>query len=266
MCDIWESERGWQIIIENSGRECVLVLVKALPHAGERHGETVCCAGVTEAGEWRRQFPIHFRTLKEKFRRWQWIEYDWRKPRDDPRPESRRVQEDTIVAKREMPERERVGFLDRVIVPSTDFAAENGQTLALIRPSNVHFRHDRKQAQQIKRECEAYKSAARQGTFFDKQLTALKPCPYAFRFDYQTEDGKSHRHVCDDWETAAMFYNFAKRYGEARALSMMETTFNHDYPSKGMALALGTHSRYPTTWLLVGVIRLDRVAQFGLGL
>ena len=80
--------------MESSGHERVLVLVKALPHVGDRHGETVCCAGVTETGEWRRQFPVHFRTLEEKFRRWQWIDYDWRKPKDDQRPESRRVQED----------------------------------------------------------------------------------------------------------------------------------------------------------------------------
>lgn len=252
--------------METSGRERVLVLVKALPHAGERHGETVCCAGITEAGEWRRQFPIHFRTLKERFGRWQWIEYEWRKPKDDPRPESRRVQEHTIVVGREMPKRERAGFLDRVVVPSTDIAAEKGQTLALIRPSKVRFRHEKKQAQQIEKERKAYASAARQGTFFDRELTALEPCPYAFRFDYETEDGKSHRHICDDWETAAMFYNFARRYGEAGALSMMERTFHHDYASKGMVLALGTHSRYPTTWLLVGVIRLDRAAQLGLGL
>lgn len=252
--------------METSGRERVLVLVKALPHAGERHGETVCCAGVTESGEWRRQFPIHFRTLRERFGRWQWIEYEWRKPKDDPRPESRRVQEHTIVPEREMPERERAGFLDRVIVPSMDVAADRGQTLALIRPANVRFRHEKKRPQEIEKERHAYASVGRQGTFFDQELIALEPCPFAFRFDYETEDGKSHRHVCDDWETAAMFYNFAKRYGEARALSTMDKAFNVDYPRKGMAFALGTHSRYPTTWLLVGVIRLDRIAQLGLGL
>lgn len=252
--------------METSGRERVLVLVKALPHGGERHGETVCCAGVTETGEWRRQFPIHFRALKDdnKFGRWHWIEYEWRKPRDDRRPESRRVQEHTIVPGRKMPERDRAAFLDRVLVPSTGVAAKRGQTLALIRPSDIRFRHEKKQPQQIEKEREAYASAARQGTFFDEELDALEPCPYAFRFEYETEDGKRHCNVCDDWETAAMFYKFAKLYGETQALSAMDETFNHDYPSKGMAFALGTHSRYPTTWLLVGVIRLDRPAQLGL--
>jgi hypothetical protein len=247
-------------------RERVLVLVKALPHAGERHGETVCCAGVTESVEWWRQFPIHFRTLEQKFHRWQWIEYEWRTPKDDPRPESRRVQEPTIVAKGNMPERKRAGFLAPLIVPSTEAAAAKGQTLALIRPRNVRFRYKRKKPQEIEKEREAYASVARQGSFFDKTLTALKPCPYEFRFDYESEDGKSHCNVCDDWETAAMFDNFSHRYGQAQALRLMDKAFNDEYPRKGMALALGTHSRYPGTWLLVGVIRLDRVSQMTLDL
>ena len=52
--------------------------VKALPHFGQRHGETICCTGITMDGQWRRQYPIHFRRLQDnQFSRWQWIEYDW---------------------------------------------------------------------------------------------------------------------------------------------------------------------------------------------
>ena len=54
--------------------ERVLIFVKALPHVGERHGETVCCAGGALKGEWRRQYPMHFRRLRNPFARWQWIE------------------------------------------------------------------------------------------------------------------------------------------------------------------------------------------------
>ena len=83
--------------MQKRGRDRVLILVKALPHVGQRHGETVCCAGVTADGKWRRQYPIHFRRLKDQFKRWQWIEYYWIAPGpDDRRRESRRVQEDTI--------------------------------------------------------------------------------------------------------------------------------------------------------------------------
>lgn len=131
----------------------MLVLVKALPHVGERHGETVCCAGVTLDGEWRRQYPIHFRRLRDQFARWQWIEYDWVAPgNEDRRRESRRVQEDTIRVGDEMPERERASFLSSLVMGSTDEAAAKGMSLALVRPAKTRFRSKAKTLEQIEQE------------------------------------------------------------------------------------------------------------------
>ena len=58
-----------------------------------------------------------------------------------------------------------------------------------------------------------------------------------------------------------MFYGFQRRYGEPRALAEMDRVFNHNYPSKGVVFAMGTHSLFPDVWLLVGVLRLDRTEQ-----
>ncbi len=244
------------------GREKVLVLVKALPHVGKRHGETVCCAGVTATGEWRRQYPIHFRRLDNQFRRWEWIEYDWVAPTgEDRRPESRRVQEDSIRTAGQMAKGERAAFLNRIVVSSTEAAAAQGRSLALIRPRNVQFAWKKKNETEIASARSAYANAARQLSFFDKELAALEPCPYAFTFRYDTEDGKSHRATCDDWETSATFYRFERARGADAALEAMEDTFGKRYPEKGMVFAMGTHSRYPDVWLLVGVLRLDEISQ-----
>ncbi len=252
---------------ETQGHEKVLVLVKALPHAGKRHGETVCCAGITASGEWRRQYPIHFRKLQNSFFRWNWIEYDWVKPKaDERRKESRRVQEDTIRVAGKMPERERALFLNKILMPSSKAAASRGDTLALIRPRQSEFYWEEKSDTELASERAAYQAAAKQFSLFDQQLAALTPCSYAFKFKYSTEDGTKHTATCDDWETTAMFYRFRKQYGPERALIEMDRCFNQTYPTKGMAFAMGTHSRFPDVWLLVGVIRLDRVAQLSLQL
>lgn len=244
------------------GHEKVLVLVKALPHAGNRHGETVCCAGVTPSGEWRRQYPIHFRKIENQFRRWDWIEYDWIKPRgDERRKESRRVQESTINVSGHMRNTERANFLNPFLVPSTKIAVEKEMSLALIRPKKTRFYWKKKTASEIHRERDAYRAASQQLSFLDKELAALSPCPFEFKFDYQTEDDIRHEATCDDWETTAMYYGFQRRYGVERALAEMNKVFNHTYPTKGMAFAMGTHSRYPDVWLLVGVIRLDKISQ-----
>lgn len=251
-------------MLRREGRERVVVLVKALPHVGERHGETVCCAGVTLTKEWRRQFPIHFRRLSDKkFKRWQLIEYDWRAPKDDNRPESRRVQEDSIKLVGELKtSKQRAEFLRPVFVPSLDVAVERGQTLALIRPKKVVFTARRKSSLQIGEEKQAYRRAAAQASFLDPDLRALVPCPFEFNFAYETEDGKKRSATCDDWETTQMFHNFKRLYGESDALRKMADTFNIEYPKRGMAFAMGTHSRFPQTWLLVGVLRVDEASQF----
>ncbi|MGH6879591.1 hypothetical protein [Hypericibacter sp.] len=240
--------------------------MKALPHAGMKHGETVCCAGITKHGEWRRQFPIHFRRLQQKFFRWDIIEYEFRAPKDDKRSESRRVQEDTIRVVGSVSTKERSSLLAPVIVSSTGAAAAKGQTLALIRPCNVAFAAKKKNAKEIENERAAYQEAAKQGSFFDAALAALEPCPYAFKFGYQDSDGGSHVSTCDDWETAAMFRRFSEQYGELKTLDLMKKTFEKEYPQKGMVFAMGTHSRYPDVWLLVGVLRVDETTQLPMAL
>jgi len=248
---------------ERQGRERALVLVKALPH-DSKIGETVCCAGVTEDLQWRRQFPIRFRHLKDKkFGRWQWIEYDWRKPSDDLRSESRRVQEDSIRPGGVMPPKERARFLSPLVVGSVKEAAERGCSLALIRPRDVRFSCIKKTIAQVEAERASFAHAASQKSFFDDELKALEPCPYEFKFKYRTDDG-THDSTCADWETAAMYWKFERLYGEAEAVRRIGAVFGEEYPAKGVAFAMGTHSRYPTTWLLIGVIRLDVEEQLSL--
>ena len=240
------------------------MLVKALPHVGDKHGETICCAGVTLDRQWRRQFPITFRYLEnQKFSRWQWIEYRWRKPTDDKRPESQRVQDGTIIPGPKMPKRERANFLNPLVVASTSEAADSSKTLALIRPENPVFSFKKKRADKIDNERRDYAAAASQLSFFTKQQKPLEPCPYEFRFKYTTKDGP-HDHLCGDWETAAMYFRFEKLYGVKKALKLMDETFNLEYPKNGMVFAMGTDSRYPSKWLLVGVIRLDEEDQIPL--
>ncbi|MBF0613084.1 MAG: hypothetical protein G8345_12525 [Magnetococcales bacterium] len=247
--------------LETSGRERVLVLVKALPQVGEKFGETVCCAGITTDLQWRRLYPIRFRYLQsnDKFRRWQWLDYDWKLQRDDRRPESRRIVEETLSPGEELSPSHRSSFLNRVVVTGRQEVVERGETILMIRPKESKFSWRKKSLSELETERERYLMAVRQLTLFDEQeeMKALNPCPYEFSFRFLDDDGW-HENVCGDWEISATFYNFSKRLGEEKALVEMERIFGHEYPEKGMVFVLGTHSRYPTTWLLIGVVRLDR--------
>jgi hypothetical protein len=63
-----------------------------------------------------------------------------------------------------------------------------------------------------------------------------------------------------------MFYNFRKQYEEFKVLQFTVEMFNIRYPEDGMVFAMGTHSKYPKSWLLIGVLRLNVFDQLSLNL
>lgn len=241
----------------------VFVLVKALPQRSTNHGETVCCAGLTAHGEFKRLFPIRFRHLSDDaaFNRWDWVDFKYRLPTSDRRAESCHVMEDSIIVNGSMPPKDRVSFLNRLVSPSVKAAEANGMSLALIRPQNTQFYFKKKKADEIEEERRTYAEAARQGSFFDEQLKALEPSPYEFRFRFEDAAGP-HDYANGDWEAHAMFFNGRRREGsDQAALDWMSRKFNEEYPRKGMLFCVGNMAKRPQTWQLLGVLRVDDTGQ-----
>lgn len=240
----------------------VFILVKALPQPSKRYGETVCCAGVTADGQWKRLFPIRFRHLRgeSSFERWDWVQFSYRPPTSDKRAESCHVHEDSIIKGGKLPPGERARLLNPMIVGSANDATAAGNSLALIRPRNTRFITKPKTKAEIQEERETFRLAARQTLLFDRDLAELEPTPYEFRFKFE-DDGGKHNYQNGDWEAHAMFWRESKRTGEAEALKWIDHTFNEDYPKWGMAFAIGNQAKRPQTWQLLGVIRLDEMRQ-----
>jgi hypothetical protein len=245
-----------------SGTEKVIILVKAAPHPSRRYQETVCCAGVTPEGEWRRLYPVRFRHLsgEAKFSRWEIIEYKWQRPKGDPRPESRRVEEQSLRVTGDLPRASHAPFLDPLLRESYNDAARRGETLTLVRPKNLTFRWRRKSDAEITGEKGSFVEAARQGSLLDEPLRAFEPCPYHLRIGFEDAAGL-HGMTCGDWETSATFFKWRKLYGEEQALARLRDTYESEYSAKGVALAMGTVARRPKQWLLLGVLRMDAAFQ-----
>ena len=234
--------------------ECrVTVLVKALPQPSKQYGETVCCAGVTTEGIWKRLFPIRYRHLsgEASFSRWDWVKYRYRRPTSDTRAESCHVFEDTIQIDGKLSSKqEQVRILTPLIVGSGKAAQASGQSLALIRPRQSRFIAKPKTRQELADEREAYRRAAGQTSIFDKELAELEPSPFDFRFKFEDDAGK-HDYQNGDWETHAMFWSQCKRSNATQALEWMKEVFNHEYPRKGMVFAIGNQAKRPQTWQLL---------------
>lgn len=241
----------------------VTVIVKALPQPSSSYGETVCCAGVTADGEWKRLFPVRFRHLSgdTSFSRWDWIEFKYRLPTRDTRSESCHVFEDTIKKVGVLRKDDRGPLMNRILQPSINAAVNAGHSLAVIRPTNTRFTYKRKSKAEIAAEKAAFEKAARQGSFLDSDLKALQPTPYEFRFSF--EDDSKHNFACGDWEAHAMFFNGRKRKPETDVLRWMSDTFNEIYPKAGMLFAVGNMAKRPNTWQLLGILRVEGLDQTG---
>jgi hypothetical protein len=241
-----------------SGNSEAIVVIKA-PQIGQRHGETVCCAGIDIYGNWLRLYPVSFRHLEsqQKFARWDRIRFDWRRPNDDPRPESLRVDQQSIEIVGSLKPAQRERFLAKSIVTSLARERAASRSLALLRPEIIEFLVERLQQSEIDKDKARFEALRDQGDLFTKQATPYSPCPFQFKYRYRIEDGERFG-TCQDWEIEATFFKWSHLYGSLKAVSEMERVFGQEYPKKGMLLAMGTHSLYPDTWLINGVLRLER--------
>lgn len=248
--------------------EC-FILVKAQPHRSSRYFETVCCAGIGRDGKWRRQYPVPFRNLQDwqKFSRWQWIRYRYRKSDSDQRTESQKVDPNSLESLGEVPKSERSRLVSPLVRSSFADADARGESLALLRPSAFEFSWQKKSQGELVDERRKHAELARQLSMFDTHAKPLEPCPYKFFVRWRDQDDKPRQHESDDWESTGAFWNFRNRYGEETALQTLKEKYENEYVPRGLALAFSTHSRRNTThgtinqWLLVGLIRLDEDKQ-----
>ncbi len=262
--------------MQETGRqtdECV-ILIKAQPHRSSTHFETVCCAGVTRDRQWRRQYPIPFRILKDdqKFGRWQWITYEHVPPQNDPRRESQKVDSRSIKPTTELRKQERAEFLSPLVKGSTREADEQRDSLVLVRPRAIILDAKEKDREQLGAEAHAHRLLANQLSLLedDDEVEPLTPCSMEFALRWRDQDNKEHRHVCDDWETMAAFNRFERQYGRQESVDILKAKYEEEYFNAGLVLGFSTHSRRNVEfgarnqWLLVGLIRLDETQQIGL--
>ena len=241
------------------------VLVKALPQVTEHRGETVCVAAMTDDRRWYRFYPIAFRQLDDtqRFVRWNRVKLKGRlvDANKDNRAESRNIDQDSIVLMGKMPSDRRAAFLEPALVTSTKKERQEGRSLALIRPENPSFFFRRRSADEIaERKARYDKLLASPDMFAARTIVPLSPAPFEFGYRYHDDDG-GHECLCHDWEVEQTFLNWRRSHGEQETLDLVADMFGRRYPEEGMALAMGTHSRYPDVWMIIGVIRLPPVSQ-----
>ncbi len=249
----------------------VLMTVRTYPVPAHHGIEVLCTAGITDDGKWIRLFPIPYRFLSsgQWFTKYQWVEIDVIRPRNDPRAESYTLRIDSIKRL------ETIGTVDNwrerkdIIFPLRrnslceiiETSRNGGPTLGIFKPT------------QIKRLVitpakplgwtPQQESILRQQLFCFERTprTPLEKIPMEFRYQFQCAyvNCKGHRISCTDWEMGESYRRWHNEYGE-----YWEGKFRQKYEREMIEkndtyFYVGNIHQHPNNWLVVGLFYPPKV-------
>ena len=266
---------------EEIAKAKVLITVKTYPNPSIKYDELVCNAGFLESGEWIRIYPIKFRQLPydQQYKKYNWIELDLIRKKDDPRRESYRplrgIDENIKIVgqidtgkKRDWSERKQYA-LEEVFDSMTDLIGQAKKpnvwkSLATVKPKEiVKF-----EIVEDEREWNSkVKEGLRQLSLFDsrpvkgsRELDVVRKLPYKYYYHFLTEgDKKPRRMMIEDWEIGALYWNcLAQAEGdEVEANKLVRKKYEEEFLGKDLYLYVGTtlanHMRAPNPFVIIGV-------------
>jgi hypothetical protein len=255
----------------------VLITVMTYPHPSRGHRELVCTAGITQALEWVRLYPIdyRYRAAHQQFHKYQWVEVNL-SPRgagNDNRKESRRPDLNSLrivgpplsVADQW---RERRGLIDRLPHHTLNelkaFYEAEKISLGVVRPTRVLDLVIEPADEEWK---SSWQGLFDQLTLFGAQQKPLRKLPYKFSYIFECADSqKPHRAMIEDWELGVLWLNEAERLGDERqAAESVKRKFLDELcrADKDTRFFMGTVFPY-NTWVVVGVFWPPKIAQISL--
>ncbi len=258
----------------------VLITVMTYPHPSETYTELVCTAGVTEAGEWVRLYPIdyRYRPPEQKFRKYQWIELELeaRGAGNDSRAESRRPRLDTIrllgrplsadqnwLARREIIEKLPVWTLNQLRDRhDQDRKAGRPQiSLGVVKPTRILDVEIEPTSGDWKPE---WKAMLSQGVLFEDPPKEIRKLPFTWKYVFQCADSgdDTHRAMNEDWEIGVLYWKEVQRLGspERAAESVRQKCLQMVGDDRDPRFFMGTVFPY-NTWIVLGVFWPARESQ-----
>ncbi|MCX6811959.1 MAG: hypothetical protein NT039_04710 [Candidatus Berkelbacteria bacterium] len=245
----------------------IFIIVKAYPNPSKKYGETVCCAGV-DLNNYKlvRLYPIPFRDLNsdQKFKKYSIIEVNCFPPSDDKRPESLRVDPDSInvIATFDTDKgtwKRRKDIVLRVPIKSMCQVYIEAETddvsLGLIRPENVTLEW----AKQSLADQGARAACYAQLSLFNKQKTPIEEIPLDFYYKFKCAgltECPGHKLSIIDWELRQSYRKWKTQYPtesillekiEQRWLAISDTTKNDVY------FYVGNLKRFRNIFMVLGI-------------
>jgi hypothetical protein len=244
----------------------VLIAVKAYPNPSSRYGETVCCAGIDMGtGEWIRLYPIPYRDLdtNQRFKKYSIIEVKCSKASDDKRPESYKIEFDSIKVlewwdTKDKWERRKSAILPTLSRSMCDvyrLSEKVDLSLALVEPQGIDFSWEKAGKKDNDKRNRCYSQLG----FFDKKKDAIEPIPFNFYYTFSCESEQgctSHKLPIIDWEIGQAYRSWRIEYPNEKVLleKIRERWLTLNCSSKNeVYLFVGNTKRWRDTFMVLGV-------------
>ena len=254
----------------------VLITVMTYPHPSAKHQELVCTAGITDALEWVRLYPIdyRYRPRDQQFHKYQWVEVevgplghgsDRRRESRRPNLASLRVQgpplttDDGWQARRQI-----VDAMPHHTMAQLEALYDHDQTsLGILRPKRVLD-------VTIKPDTDAWKpewqALFQQLTLFGPPQKSLTKLPFKWSYVFECEDNpKPYTRMIEDWELGVLFLKLRDEMDERAAAEKVREKYLNQLcaTDRDTRFFMGTVFPY-NTWIVLGVFWPPKVHQPGL--
>lgn len=252
-------------------RERILILAKTYPSPSANYIETSCVAGISSTGKMRRLFPVPFRLLEDeqRFSKWQWIDANIEKARNDHRPESFKIDVGTLACREKIPTksewRARREWIDRLpqfesFEALEEWSSTTTGSLALLRPKALTGLDviPTRRPEWSEEEISKLTRAQNQGSLLTEpeargEIAMLNKLACDFYYRYICSDGTERRHKIVDWEAGQLYRRCATDYGLGCDNMFKQKLFD-SMQSKDMMLLMGNQHRFQNQWLIISLI------------
>lgn len=218
-----------------------------------------------DSGKWARLYPVPFRDLDEnkRFKKYTVIEAAVRKASEDRRPESHKINVDSI---------NHVDYLDTkngwarrkaIVLPSISRSyceilrqqEASDLSMAAFRPADVGFAWEKASVRYGDRRDACYA----QLSFINPTRRALEPVPYNFRYEFRCAGESAcpgHDLPIIDWELSAAWFHWHKKDSDTDSLLVK---IKHNWldvicsPERDTLFFVGNTKRFRDVFMVGGV-------------
>jgi hypothetical protein len=251
----------------------ILVTVRTYPIPAEKGIEVSCTAGIAEGNEWIRLFPVPYRfmDMDKRFRKYQWINVSVKKSSSDARPESYKLNIDSIPIGDSVSPVNQWAERKKLIFPlkrsslceiKREQQRDGFPTLAIFKPAEI---------KRLWMEPCAPDWTVEERQLLSRQLLfakntphqTLEKIPYEFRYEFHCaeEECTGHKLMCTDWEMGQSYRLWNRKYGanwESRFRQRYEEEMINKYETY---FYVGTVHGHPDSWIIIGLFYPPKVIQ-----